>query len=59
MLAAQAPWRHQEFALVGYERARAEVERLIDDTTQRLQSPLTGMQALLLERYDAAVGADV
>ena len=58
MLGAQAPWRHQEFALVGYERARAEVESLVEETTVRLQSPLRDVQALLLERYDAAVNAD-
>ncbi|MEQ8840551.1 MAG: hypothetical protein RIB98_06190 [Acidimicrobiales bacterium] len=57
MLAAQAPWRHQEFALIGYERARAEVERLVQDATVRLQSPLREVQPLLLERYDAAVNA--
>ena len=58
MLSAQAPWRHQEFALVGYERARAEIDRLVEETTVRLQSPLRDLQSLLLERYDAAVGAD-
>jgi len=59
MLAAQAPWRHQELALVGYERARAETERLVETATMRLQSPLGGIPALLLARYDAAVGAGV
>ncbi|MEZ5245276.1 MAG: hypothetical protein R2707_09285 [Acidimicrobiales bacterium] len=59
MLAAQAPWRHQEFALVGYERARAEIERLVEAATARLQAPLRGIPDLLLERYDAAVGAAV
>jgi hypothetical protein len=58
MLAAQAPWRHQEFALVGYERVRSEVERIIDEAATRLQSPLPGVQRLLLERYDTAVGAE-
>jgi len=55
MLASQAPWRHQEFALVGYERARAEVERLVEEVALRLQAPLREIQALLLERYDAAL----
>lgn len=59
MLAAQAPWRHQEFALVGYERARAEIDRLVEETTMRLQAPLQGIPALLLARYDEAVGAEV
>lgn len=58
MLAAQAPWRHQEFALVGFERARAEIDRLVEEATLRLQAPLVDLQALLLDRYDAAVGAD-
>jgi len=58
MLAAQAPWRHQEYALVGYERARAEAERLVDETALRLQAPLRGMQGLLLERFDDAVTAN-
>ena len=58
MLAAEPPWRHQEFALVGYERARTEVERLVEEATVRLQTPLRDMQALLLARYDAAVNAD-
>lgn len=58
MLGATAPWRHQEFALVGYERARAEIERLVEETTVRLQTPLRDVQALLLERYDAAIGAN-
>jgi hypothetical protein len=57
MLAALAPWRHQEFALVGHERVRADVERLVEQATARLQSPLPGLQLLLLERYDTEVGA--
>lgn len=59
MLAAAAPWRHQEFALVGYERARAEIDRLVEEATVRLQTPLREVQGLLLERYDAAVAAVV
>lgn len=59
MLAAQAPWRHQELALVGYERARSEIDRLVEETTMRLQAPLRGIPALLLARYDEAVGAEV
>lgn len=58
MLAAQAPWRHQEFALVGYERALGEIERVVEETTLRLQAPLAEVQALLLARYDAAVTVD-
>ena len=58
MLAAQAPWRHQEFALVGFERARAEIDRLVEEATVRLQTPLRDVQPLLLQRYDAAVNAD-
>ena len=59
MLAAQAPWRHQELALVGYERARAEIDRLVEETTMRLQAPLRGIPALLLARYDEAAGVEV
>lgn len=55
MLAAQPPWRHQEFALVGYERARAEIERVVEETAVRLQAPLREVPALLLQRYDAAL----
>lgn len=58
MLAAQAPWRHQELALVGYERACAEVVRTVEATTARLQAPLVDLQRLLLERFDDAVPAD-
>lgn len=58
MLAAQAPWRHQEFALVGYERARGEIDRIVEETTARLQAPLRELQPLLLARFDAAVTAD-
>ena len=58
MLAAQAPWRHQEFALVGYERARAEIDRIVEETTSRLQAPLRELRPLLLARFDAEVTAD-
>ncbi|MDW3219289.1 MAG: hypothetical protein R8F63_11820 [Acidimicrobiales bacterium] len=58
MLAGQPPWRHQEFALVGYERARSEAERIVEESAVRLQAPLRGLQELLLERYDAGVSAD-
>lgn len=58
MLAAQAPWRHQELALVGYERARREAERLVEESAERLQAPLGVMRGPLLERFDAAVGTN-
>ena len=57
-LAAQAPWRHQELALVGYERARAEIDRLVEEATVRLQAPMRGLPDLLLERFDAAAAID-
>lgn len=57
LLAGAPPWRHMELALVGYERALAEVERMVEETTVRLQAPLTGMHALLLERYDQTLQA--
>ncbi len=55
MLAALAPWRHQEFALVGYERAVSQAERIVERATVRLQAPLQGMLALLLERFDKSI----
>ncbi len=54
LLAAGAPWRHQELALVGYERARTECDSLVEAAVTRLQAPLSGMQQLLMERFDAA-----
>lgn len=55
LLAAAAPWRHQELALVGYERARTEVEGLVESAVARLQAPLGGMTGLLIARFDATV----
>lgn len=55
MLAAHAPWRHQEFALVGFERARADAEAAVETAAARLQAPLIDIQAILLRRYDDAV----
>lgn len=52
LLASAAPWRHQELALVGYERARTQSESLIEAAVTRLQAPLSGMQLLLMERFD-------
>lgn len=52
LLAAAAPWRHQELALVGYERARIEVEGLVESAVARLQAPLEGMTDLLIARFD-------
>jgi hypothetical protein len=57
MLAAQPPWRHQELALVGYERACVEVERLVGESVTRLQAPLGEVRQVLLQRYDDAVAA--
>ncbi|GEM_PF-2495553 len=54
MLAGEPPWRHQELALSGYERARDEAERVVDAAVERLQAPLAGLTDLLLERYDKA-----
>lgn len=57
MLAATTPWRHQELALVGYERARSDCEAAVEAAVARLQAPLGGIPAILLERFDAAVNA--
>ena len=35
------------------------VDRLVEETTQRLQAPLLGIPTLLLARYDEAVGVEV
>ena len=55
LLAGQPPWRHIEFALVGYERALDEVERVVEETVVRLQAPLGSMQSLLLDRFDQSL----
>ena len=55
MLAAATPWRHQELALVGYERARLDCEAAVEEAVARLQAPLGGIPEILLERFDSAV----
>ncbi len=55
MLAGVAPWRHQELALVGYERVISEAEGLVEQATVRLQAPLQSILALLLERFDESL----
>lgn len=55
MLAAATPWRHQELALIGYERAAAECEAAVEASVSRLQAPLAGMTAVLLDRFDTAL----
>ena len=55
MLAATTPWRHQELALVGYERALADCAAVVEASVGRLQAPLGGIPEILLERFDAAV----
>lgn len=55
MLAAATPWRHQELALVGYERARGDCEAVMEEAVTRLQAPLGGIPQILLERFDDAV----
>lgn len=57
MLVGQPPWRHQELALIGFERARGECVRLVEEATARLQAPLARFPALLLERFDDCVGS--
>ena len=55
MLAGSPPWRHQELALVGYERALADVELAVDAIATRLQVPLTELPGLLMARFDESV----
>ena len=56
LLAGTPPWRHQFLALTGYDRSLSEAEQAVENLVSRLQAPLGGLPALLLERYDAAVG---
>ena len=53
MLRGEVPWRHQELAVVGYERTREQLEALIDETVTRLQQPLLEVGARLVRRYDS------
>jgi len=53
LLRAEAPWRHQEIALVGYERSSAQVMRATETVVERLQAPLADMSALIMQRYDS------
>lgn len=55
LLAAAPPWRHQSLALAGYDRSLTDAEQAVEGLVSRLQAPLSGLPALLLERYDAAV----
>lgn len=54
LLAGTPPWRHQYLALTGYDRSLSEAEQAVEHLVSRLQAPLSGLPALLLERYDAA-----
>jgi len=56
MLAAVTPWRHQELALVGYERSVAACVEDLEATVVRLRTPLRDIPTLLLDEFDAAVG---
>jgi len=53
LLRAEAPWRHQELALVGYERSFAMVRHATEAVVERLQAPLADMGALIMQRYDS------
>jgi len=53
LLRAEAPWRHQEIALVGYERSFAQVRQATETVVERLQAPLGDMSALIMQRYDS------
>lgn len=53
LLRAEAPWRHQELALVGYERSFALVAQAAETVVERLQAPLSDMSALIMKRYDS------
>lgn len=53
LLRAEPPWRHQEIAIIGHERAIASVEQLVSKVVERLQTPLSDMSALLMEHFDS------
>lgn len=55
MLAAVTPWRHQEMALVGYERSVSACAENLEATVARLRMPLRDIPTLLLDEFDAAV----
>ena len=55
LLAGTPPWRHQYLAVTGYDRSLTEAEQAIEALVSRLQTPLSGLPGLLLERYDDAV----
>ncbi|MEM9468352.1 MAG: hypothetical protein AAGA90_23490 [Actinomycetota bacterium] len=55
LLAGTPPWRHQYLALTGYDRSLGDAEQAVERLVSRLQAPLAGLPALLLERYDEAV----
>ncbi len=53
LLRAEPPWRHQEIALVGYERSLEMVREATEAVVERLQAPLADMSSLILQRYDS------
>ena len=57
MLRGEIPWRHQELAVVGYDRTREQLETLIDETVTRLQQPLLEVGSRLVRRYDSVATA--
>ena len=57
LLVAAPPWRHQSLALTGYDRSLTDAEQAVEALVATLQAPLAGLPALLLERYDTAVGS--
>jgi len=53
LLRAEPPWRHQEIAIIGHERAIASVEQSVFKVVERLQAPLSDMSTLLMEHFDS------
>ena len=53
MLRGEVPWRHQELTVIGHERAREQLETMIDEVVTRLQQPLLEVGARLVRRYDS------
>jgi len=56
LLAGAPPWRHQELALIGYERTVTACGEALQSAVGRLQAPLAGIPDILLERFDQGLG---
>ncbi len=53
LLRAEPPWRHQEIAIIGHERACDSIEHSVEQVVTRLQAPLADMSGLLMDRFES------